>query len=495
LRLIDVLEGARDQVTHGATNIDTEITGLTCDSRQVEPGFLFAALPGSQFDGRSFIPEALARGASAVLAPAGTALDGVANILLITDDNPRREYALMAARFFAGQPTTVAAVTGTNGKTSVVSFLRQLWAGLGHRSASAGTLGIELAGFGGDEPDYEHDFNLTTPDPVDLHRSLSELSTTGVERLALEASSHGLQQCRLDGLRVAVAAFTNLTRDHLDYHGTMEGYLGAKLRLFSDVTSDDGVVVINADAAYSDAVEAASWGSGHRIMTYGLAGTDVRLLSIGSFAEGQHLDLEVAGELVQVTLPLVGNFQASNALCALTIAIAVGDDPATAARQLETLTGAPGRVQPAGRHPNGASVYVDYAHTPDALASVLKALRPHAAGQLHVVFGCGGDRDPGKRLEMGDIACKLADQVIVTDDNPRTENPAIIRRQVLSACPGAVEIGNRAEAISTAIDRLEASDLLVIAGKGHECGQIVGDVVHPFDDTDVVSVVIAGLKT
>ena len=493
MRLIDVLKGAHDQVTQGATNIDTEITGLTCDSRRVEPGFLFAALPGSQADGRSFIPEALARGASAVLGPTGTAFDDAANVLLITDDNPRREYALMAARFFTGQPTTIAAVTGTNGKTSVVSFLRQLWARLGHRSASAGTLGIELAGFGGVKPDHEHDFNLTTPDPVDLHRSLSELCAAGVERLALEASSHGLQQCRLDGLRVTVAAFTNLTRDHLDYHGTMEDYLGAKLRLFSDVTGDDGVVVINADAAYSDAVEAASWGSGHRIMTYGQAGTDVRLLSVGSCAKGQHLNLEVAGDLVQVTLPLAGNFQASNALCALTIAIAVGDDPAAAARQLETLTGAPGRVQPAGRHPNGASVYVDYAHTPDALASVLKALRPHAAGRLHVVFGCGGDRDPGKRPEMGDIASKLADQVIVTDDNPRTEDPAIIRRQVLATCPGALEVDNRAEAISTAIDRLEASDLLVIAGKGHERGQIVGDEVHPFDDVDVVTAVIEGL--
>ncbi|PPR74515.1 MAG: UDP-N-acetylmuramoyl-L-alanyl-D-glutamate--2,6-diaminopimelate ligase, partial [Alphaproteobacteria bacterium MarineAlpha3_Bin4] len=306
MRLIDVLKGAHDQVTQGATNIDTEITGLTCDSRRVEPGFLFAALPGSQADGRSFIPEALARGASAVLGPTGTAFDDAANVLLITDDNPRREYALMAARFFTGQPTTIAAVTGTNGKTSVVSFLRQLWAQLGHRSASAGTLGIELAGFGDVKPDHEHDFNLTTPDPVDLHRSLSELCAAGVERLALEASSHGLQQCRLDGLRVTVAAFTNLTRDHLDYHGTMEDYLGAKLRLFSDVTGDDGVVVINADAAYSDAVEAASWGSGHRIMTYGQAGTDVRLLSVGSCAKGQHLNLEVAGDLVQVTLPLVG---------------------------------------------------------------------------------------------------------------------------------------------------------------------------------------------
>lgn len=492
--LVDVLEGTHGEVTNGLAPVDREITGLTCDSRRVEPGFLFAALPGTQTDGRSFIPEALSRGAVAVLAQPGTVIDAESGIPLVTDENPRREYALMAARFFAEQPETVVAVTGTNGKTSVVSFLRQIWSGLGYKSASAGTLGIELAGFGaGDAPDFNEATHLTTPDPVDLHRNLFDLSELGVKRLGLEASSHGLAQYRLDGLRVAAAAFTNLTRDHLDYHGAMVDYLGAKMRLFSEILVDGGTAVVNTDSDYSDAVIAASRGRGHRVLTYGSQTADIRLLSIQSLTDGQRLELQVLGHPMQLTLPLAGGFQASNALCALALAVAVGDDPEAVVAQIQSLEGAPGRVELVGHHVSGAPVFVDYAHTPDALASVLKALRPHTTNDLRVVFGCGGDRDPGKRPEMGDVACKNADIVIVTDDNPRTEDPAAIRAQTIATCPGAVEIGDRAEAISEAIKGLKAGDLLIVAGKGHETGQSIGDMVRPFDDANVVRAILKEL--
>lgn len=487
MRLVDVLEGTHGQVTNGFAAVDSEITGLTCDSRRVEPGFLFAALPGTQVDGRAFIPEALSRGAVAVLAPPGTVIEANSDVSLVTNDNPRREYALMAARFFAEQSEIVVAVTGTNGKTSVVSFLRHIWGGLGCNAASAGTLGIELTGLGpGEAPSFHEAAHLTTPDPVDLHRSLFDLAKLGVERLALEASSHGLAQYRLDGLRIAAAAFTNLTRDHLDYHGAMVDYLGAKIRLFSEILVDGGTAVVNTDSDYSDAVIAASRGRGHRVLTYGSGAADIQLTSIQPLPDGQRLEVQVLGHTMQLTLPLVGGFQASNALCALALAIAVGDDPEAAADQLQSLQGAPGRVELVGCHTSGAPVFVDYAHTPDALASVLKALRLHTSGDLHVVFGCGGDRDPGKRPEMGDVACKLADAVIVTDDNPRTEDPAAIRAQIIATCPGATEIGDRAEAIAEAVRNLQSGDLLVVAGKGHETGQTIGDDVRPFDDADVV---------
>ena len=470
-----------------AISKDTDIVGLTCDSRLVEPGFLFAALAGARADGRAFIPEAMRRGAAAVLAPPGTRIETrEPPVPLLVDDNPRRRFALMAARFFASQPRTVAAVTGTNGKTSVVSFLRQVWTRLGRRAAGVGTLGIAA-------PGLEVAGSLTTPDPVELHRILADLAGRGVECLAMEASSHGLAQHRLDGVRVAAGAFTNLSRDHLDYHGSMESYLEAKTRLFSDIMGAGGVAVVNADAPYGEAVRAACAARGQRIITYGARGEDIRLEDAAPLPEGQRLRLTVMGRAHTVTLPLVGAFQAENALCALGLALACGEDAERAVAALESLDGAPGRVQRIAGHPGGAAVFVDYAHTPDALANVLEALRPHARERLFVVFGCGGDRDPGKRPQMGRTACALADVVIVTDDNPRSEDAARIRRQILAACEGARDIADRRQAIAAAVAELRPGDLLVVAGKGHEQGQIVGDEVRPFDDAEVLRAAIGEL--
>lgn len=494
MQLVELLDGEDGLVTPETATAAKEITGLTCDSRQVEPGFLFAAIPGTQADGRAFIPDAMARGAVAVLAPPGTEIDGD-EVSLVVDDNPRRGYALMAANFYAAQPATVAAVTGTNGKTSVAAFLRQIWAALGHHAASAGTLGIELGGYTpGTAPALRHGFKLTTPDCVDLHRGLAELAELDIQHLAMEASSHGLQQHRLDGVRVTAAAFTNLTRDHLDYHGTMADYLNAKLRLFTELLIDGGTAVINADDVYADAVRSASQGRGLRILDHGRNGEDVRLLEAQPQTHGQSLRLRVFGEEHHLDLPLVGEFQAHNALSALCLAVASNADPDQAIAALPHLSGVPGRVELAATHPNGASAYVDYAHTPDALASVLKALRPHTRGRLHVVFGCGGDRDPGKRPEMGAVACKYADRRIVTDDNPRTEDPADIRRQARAGCPEAEDIGDRADAITEAVHGLQPDDILVVAGKGHETGQIVGDDVLPFHDAEVIRAAVGSLS-
>ena len=494
MRLVDVMDGGFNRQMEATSLAECQITGITCDSRQVQPGYLFAAIPGTQADGRAFIPDAIRRGAAVILAPPGTELDDAsATVPLIAADNPRRQYALMAARFFADQPKTIACVTGTNGKTSVATFLRQIWSFERYRCASAGTLGVVLGGFsGGGEPKLEHAINLTTPDPADLHCSLAELAAHGVDRLALEASSHGLSQYRLDGVRIAAAAYTNLTRDHLDYHGGMEGYLGAKLRLFTEIISDGGTAVVNADALYAEAFTSAARARGLRLMTFGTAGDDVTLHGLALDDMAQELDLEVLGKRQKVRLALPGAFQVANALAALSLAIATDSDPAEAIAALAHLEGVPGRVHHAGTHAHGAEIYVDYAHTPDALKSILQALRPHTQGRLHVVFGCGGDRDPGKRFEMGVFAARDADVVIVTDDNPRSEDPATIRAQAMGGCPEAVEIGNRREAIFHAIDGLAAGDTLVIAGKGHETGQIIGDEIKPFDDIEVVRNALQG---
>jgi len=482
------MDGDFGSVMETAAFEDCQITGVTCDSRQVEEGYLFAAIPGTQTDGRRFIPDAIGRGAVAILAPPGTELDTEhRRVPLISNDNPRRQYALMAARFFHEQPESVACITGTNGKTSAATFLRQLWGAAGIRSASAGTLGVELGGFADDEvPQLAHAINLTTPDPADLHRSLAELAAHGIDHLALEASSHGLAQYRLDGVRVAAAAFTNLTRDHLDYHGGMEDYLTAKLRLVSEIVVDGGAVVVNADAPYAGSFESAARRRGLRVIATGRAGRDMTLHGLRPDGTGQVLDLETFGRRRSWRLPLPGAFQAANALIACGLAMTTGIAPEAALAGMEELQGVRGRIEHVGDGPRGGAVYVDYAHTPDALGSVLNAFRPHAAGRLAVVFGCGGDRDPGKRPEMGAAAAAAADMVIVTDDNPRGEDPAVIRAQALKGCPEAREIGDRAEAIAAAIGELEAGDVLVIAGKGHETGQIIGDAVHPFDDAEVV---------
>jgi UDP-N-acetylmuramoyl-L-alanyl-D-glutamate--2,6-diaminopimelate ligase len=463
---------------------DMEITGLTADSRAVRPGFLFAALPGTKTDGRAFAPQAVAAGAVAILAPEGTEMALPGGVALVTDANPRRRFALMAAAFHGAQPDTMVAVTGTNGKTSTASFFRQLWQMSGIKAAAIGTLGVIADG-------WDNSGGLTTPDPAGLHDTLARLARLGVTHACMEASSHGLDQYRLDGVRLKAAAFTNLTRDHLDYHAGMEAYLAAKLRLFTEVLPAGATAVLNADAEYADRFAAACRTRGIRVLRYGRTGAELRLIEARPAPHGQVLDLDVMGRRATVALPLAGTFQAYNALAALGLALATGLDQGAALDGLERLDGVPGRLQKVAERANGAAVYVDYAHTPDALETVLQALKPHASGKLAVVFGCGGDRDPGKRPQMGAIAARLADRAIVTDDNPRGEEPAAIRRAIMAACPGATEIGDRRAAIRTAVAALNAGDLLVLAGKGHESGQIVGATVLPFDDAEEAQAAVA----
>ncbi len=458
---------------------EIEISGLAVDSRKVAPGFLFAAVPGSRADGRTFIDQAVAQGAVAVLAPPGTTLKAYDRpIQLVTDENPRRRLALMAARFYQRQPATIVTVTGTNGKTSVASFTRQIWQHLGRNAASLGTLGLS-------PPRADAPQSLTTPDSIELHRCLAALADDDVECLALEASSHGLDQYRLDGVRVAAAAFTNLTRDHLDYHGGMAAYGQAKLRLFSELLVPGGTAVVNADLPFGEEVRAVCARRSLRTITYGIAESDLRLIGQEPTEHGQKLLLDIFGQAHAVELPLAGTFQAANVLAALGLVIATGAEPEKAVATLGSLEGVSGRLELVARTERGGQIYVDYAHTPDALETVLTALRPHTRAQLWVVFGCGGDRDRGKRPQMGEIAQRLADRAVVTDDNPRSEDPAAIRREILAAAPEAQEIGDRGEAIAMAVAALGPGDVLVIAGKGHESGQTVGDRILPFFDRDV----------
>ncbi len=465
---------------------DVEIKGLALDSRKVEPGYLFGALPGFQVDGRKFIGQAVERGAVAVLATTGTTLENE-KIALVTNDNPRRSIALMAARFFGAQPDVIAAVTGTNGKTSVATFTRQIWQQLGFEAASLGTLGIEP-----ERPNAPA--ALTTPDPVELQRCLAELARDGFGHLAMEASSHGLDQSRLDGVAVTAAAFTNLSRDHLDYHGSMEDYLAAKCRLFDTLMQPGGTAVLNADIPEFAQLTEICEKRGLRILSYGSEGRDLKLLSRTPTAAGQQLKLEVAGKAYDVTFPVAGSFQAWNLLAALGLVMAGGVAAEKALATVPALSGVPGRVEYVGDSPKGGAIYVDYAHTPDALETVLTALRPHCDARLWVAVGCGGDRDPGKRPMMGGAAERLADVAIITDDNPRSEDPAVIRAAMMTAAPNGREIGDRREAIFTAVREMDAGDLLVIAGKGHESGQKVGDVVHPFDDREVAREAIAAAR-
>jgi len=468
---------------------DPDIRGLTADSRAVEPGFLFAAMPGSKIHGKAFIGDAVKRGAAALLIDDAQDLPALhreyPGVAVIVDRNPRLRLTRMAARYYAPQPKTIAAVTGTNGKTSVAAFTRQIWQHAGRRAASLGTLGVV-------GPDFEIPGALTTPDPVTLHRELQDLARQRIDHVAIEASSHGLDQFRLDGLDLAAAAFTNLSRDHLDYHPTMAAYLAAKARLFGELMPPGRTAVLNADVPEFESLARLCRSRSHTIYAYGTGvRTELRLLAARPGAAGQDLDLKVLGRSYTIALPLVGRFQAMNALAALGLALATGVARDEAVEALSGLVGAPGRVQHVAAHPNGAPIFVDYAHTPDALENVLTALRPHCRGKLVVVFGAGGDRDPGKRPVMGEVTTRLADVVIVTDDNPRSEDPAAIRRAILAAAPGAIEIGDRGEAIAFAIDRLQPEDLLVIAGKGHEHGQIVAGVTHPFDDAEIARAAVA----
>ena len=465
-------------VSEGEVEGVMRFAGLASDSREVKPGYLFAALPGSQADGRAFIPDAVRRGAVAVLGrPEARADAERLGAQFIADENPRARLARFAAAFFGAQPATVAAVTGTNGKTSVAVFLRQIWTMLGRPAASMGTIGVVA-------PAGEIALKHTTPDPVEIHRILAKLKRDGVDHLALEASSHGLDQFRLDGVRIAAAGFTNITRDHLDYHADFSHYLTAKLRLFSELVRKDGVAVINADAEHAADFVAAAKAHGLEVLTVGERGEALKLVACEPHGDGQALKVAHRGTTYDIALPLAGNFQASNALVAAGLAIALGDPAARVFATLARLKGAAGRLEKVAAASSGAPIYVDYAHTPDALETVLTAMRPHVAGKLSVVFGCGGDRDRGKRPLMGAAAARFADRVIVTDDNPRSEDAAAIRREVRAGCPDAAEIGDRAAAIRTAIAELEAGDVLVIAGKGHERGQIVGQAVRPFSDRD-----------
>jgi UDP-N-acetylmuramoyl-L-alanyl-D-glutamate--2,6-diaminopimelate ligase len=457
--------------------VDPEITGVTADSRKVKPGFLFAALPGSKADGATFAAKAVEAGAAAIIADQDLNL----SVPTIVCRDPRRGYALAAANFWGRQPQTCVAITGTNGKTSVANFCRQIFAGAGHVSASMGTLGLTLS-----RPDGAIDQltppGLTTPDAGDVAELLARISQLGVTHFAMEASSHGIDQRRLDGVRLAAAGFLNLTQDHLDYHITMDAYLKAKLRLFEQLMPRGATAVLNADNEAFPFFAAASVVSGQRVMSVGETGQALKLLARELLPDGQRLSIRADGRVYDVRLPLAGDFQASNALVAAGLCKAAGLSYEEAFAGLEKLTGVAGRLQRVGTTGHGGEAYVDYAHTPDGLETVLKALRPHVRGKLVVVFGAGGDRDKGKRPLMGQIAAKFADVAIVTDDNPRTEVAATIRAEVLAGAKGAREIGDRREAIRAAAAMLQDGDILVVAGKGHEQGQIVGDVVHPFDD-------------
>jgi UDP-N-acetylmuramoyl-L-alanyl-D-glutamate--2,6-diaminopimelate ligase len=462
---------------------EVPIAGLTADSRAVRPGFLFAALSGSTTDGARFIGDAIARGASAILVGEGLPVESSEHLAVVVDPNPRRRLALMAALFYGTQPETVAAVTGTNGKTSVASFLRQIWEYEGRKAASLGTVGIV---YDGREESLQH----TTPDPVAIQAALARLAGEGVTHLALEASSHGLAQYRLDGVRMAGGAFTNITRDHLDYHPTFEDYLAAKLRLFTYLLQPGQPAVVDLDSPGGEEADSVARRRGLRLITTGRKGETLRLHAAERDGFGQILDISYEGRRARARIPLAGDFQAANALVTAGLAIGLGSPPDAVFAALEALKGAKGRLDLAGRTVTGAPIFIDYAHTPDALENALLALRPYASGRLVVVFGCGGDRDRGKRPQMGAVATRAADHVIVTDDNPRSEDAAAIRAAILADAPGAEEIGDRQTAISSAVARLGKGDVLLVAGKGHETGQIVGKTVIPFSDHDAVALAL-----
>lgn len=456
----------------------SRITGLTADSRKVEPGFLFVAITGVKADGRAYIADAIAKGAKFIAVAKGTECDLAVGVEKIEVESPYQFLAETAAAFYKNQPPFIAAVTGTNGKTSTVNFARMIWAGLGKKAASLGTLGLIGEGI-------ETYTGMTTPDHVGLFAMLNEVAEKGFTHLAMEASSHGLHQHRLDGVKVRAAGFTNLTRDHLDYHGTMDSYFRAKLRLFTEVLELGSTAVINADIPECAEIVKQTKARGCNVMLYGFSeSADIRILERTPVTGGQNLKLSVFDKTYSVHLNLVGVFQAMNVLCAAGMVLSdrtISSDEVIPL--LETLPGVVGRLQTVPHSLNDIGVYVDYAHTPDGLETILAALRPHTKNRLICVFGCGGDRDRGKRPVMGEISTRLADVTIVTDDNPRTEDPAFIRSEIMVGAKGAIEIaGGRREAIREAVKLLKAGDVLVLAGKGHEQGQIFADHTEPFDD-------------
>jgi UDP-N-acetylmuramoyl-L-alanyl-D-glutamate--2,6-diaminopimelate ligase len=459
------------------------ISGLAADSRQVEPGYLFAAMAGVNTKGARFISDALERGAAAILVPEGLAHAEMA-VPVIADPDPRRRLALIAARFFGVQPKMQVAVTGTNGKTSVAVFVRQIWAGRGLAAASLGTIGVV-------DPRGTQILKHTTPDPIELHAILATLAKDGVTHLALEASSHGLQQRRIDGVALSAGAFTNISRDHLDYHASFQEYFTQKLRLFRDLLPRGAAAVVDVDSEEGARVADEAKARGLELISVGRSGETLRLVSASADGFAQQLIVEHDDKRYNVRLPLVGDFQATNALVAAGLVMATGVSVEDVLPRLSNLQGARGRLDLAGTAPCGAPIFIDYAHTPDALAKAFDALRPYVENRLLVVFGCGGDRDRGKRPEMGAVAVAKADVAIVADDNPRSEEPAAIRREILAAAPGAIEIGNRAAAIAEAIAMLREGDVLLVAGKGHETGQTVGQTVIPFSDHDAVSAALA----
>lgn len=468
---------------------DIAVTGLSMDSRAVRPGHLFAALAGSRAHGAAYIPTALERGAVAILTDAeGAQLAGdlPAGVALVIAEEPRAALAMAAALWFGRQPQTMAAVTGTNGKTSVATFTRQIWMALGEAAINIGTTGVEGA--------WTAPSAHTTPDPITLHAMLAEAAEAGVTHAAMEASSHGLDQRRMDGVRLMAGAFTNFTQDHLDYHGTFEAYFEAKMGLFTRLLPPDAAAVVNLNDPKGAEVAAIAAARGLRVITVGHAeGCDLRILAQRFDSAGQDLRLSYGGVAYQVRLDLIGGFQAENVALAAGLCIGCGAQPSAVFEVLPRLAGVRGRMQLAATRRNGAPVFVDYAHTPDAIETALKALRPHVMGRLVIAFGAGGDRDRTKRPLMGAAAAKYADVLFVTDDNPRSEDPAAIRAEIIKACPEATEVGDRAEAILRAVDALGPGDAALIAGKGHETGQVIGRDIFPFDDVEQASIAVAAL--
>lgn len=461
---------------------DVPVNGVTQDSRAVKPGFVFFALEGVETNGAKFIGDAIAAGAIAIVAPRSARVFSVPHIVR---HYPARALALASAELHPQTPQTLVAVTGTNGKSSTVAFLRQIWSQLGIAGASVGTLGAH-------GPTGQVALGFTTPTAEALHQTLESLAGQGVTHCAMEASSHGLAQYRMDGVTPAAVAFTNFTQDHLDYHTNMQGYLSAKLRLFKELAQTGTPAIVNSDDPNVTYFEDAAHQAGLRVFSYGWKGANLKLLELSPKTHGQTLTLNHAGQKFVVNLPLIGEFQALNALTAASCAIALGASAGAVLAALETLTPVKGRLEHVGATPSKAQIFVDFAHTPDGLETVLRAIRPHTKGNLYCVFGCGGDRDKGKRATMGAAAAKLADYVIITDDNPRSERPARIREGILQGCPNAVVIPDRAEAIAGTIARLQADDILIIAGKGHETGQIIGDKTLPFSDHQCVADTLSG---